>query len=294
MNTAVMFCIAAALVSLLVVKAEVLEKDQESQHQNLCTSMLISDSIIYPGETSYVVHNMWGVTYHICASEGQGSILRFRNVANLLRVEDGMRLMIILKSISCLMTIAHVSSDTEASQLIDFVTKFRIAQKYLTIVNPKLDVKSLQNTTINFNVLLHHLGPGANGLKINLSRYIVSIKYMSFADGKVANTSLCPTLGKNHAVPYIGPCPKHLGNPYGKELKISFIGGKPYISYNPVGGSDFLVVKILAKKFRFSPKFIPERSYDIVINNKTTYGMLYQVRTKDKNPSLQSSTIVFR
>ena len=92
-------------------------------------------------------------------------MLRFRNVANLLRVEDKMRLMTILKSISCLMTIAHVNSDTEASQLIDFVTKFRMAQKYLTIVYSKLNVKFLQNKKINFNVMLHHFGPGANRQK---------------------------------------------------------------------------------------------------------------------------------
>ena len=59
---------------------------------------------------------------------------------------------------------------------------------------------------------------------------------------------------------------------------------KPFISYNPVGGSDFLVVKILAKKFGFSPKFIPEKSYDIVRNNSTTYGMLYRVRKKEHFP----------
>ena len=70
------------------------------------------------------------------------------------------------------MTIAHVRSDTEASQLIDFVTKFRIAQKYLTIVNPKLDIKSLQNKTINFNVLLYHIGPGAKRLNINFLKPI--------------------------------------------------------------------------------------------------------------------------
>ena len=84
-------------------------------------------------------------------------------------------------------------------------------------------------------------------------------------------------MGRIHAEPYIGPCPKPLQNPSGKELKISFIGGEPYIKYNPIGGSDFLVVKILAEKFGFIPKFMPERSYDIVKNNETTYGMLFRV-----------------
>ena len=99
------------------------------------------------------------------SSEGEGSVLRFRNVANLLRVEDKMRLMTILKSISCLMTIAHVNSETEASQLIDFVTTFQMAQKYLTIFNSNLNVTFLENKTINFNVMLHHFGPGANRQK---------------------------------------------------------------------------------------------------------------------------------
>ena len=115
---------------------------------------------------------------------------------------------------------------------------------------------------------------------------------MFFTDRKVVNTSLCPTLGKTNAELYSGQCPKHLQSTHGKDLKISFIGIKPYISYNPAGGSDFLVVKILAKKFRFSPKFIPERSYDMVRNNGTTYGMLYQVRNEEPFP-LQSSMMVF-
>ena len=97
-------------------------------------------------------------------------MLRFRNVANLLRVED--RLMTILKSISCLITIAHVNSETVASQLIDFVTTFRMAQKYLTIFNSNLNVTFLENKTINFNVMLHHFGPGANRQKYTYSQYI--------------------------------------------------------------------------------------------------------------------------
>ena len=114
---------------------------------------------------------------------------------------------------------------------------------------------------------------------------------MCFTDRKVVNTSLCPTLGKTNAELYSGQCPKHLQSTHGKDLKISFIGIKPYISYNPAGGSDFLVVKILAKKFRFSPKFIPERSYDMVRNNGTTYGMLYKVREEEPF-HLQSCMIV--
>ena len=99
-----------------------------------------------------------------------------------------------------------------------------------------------------------------------------------FADGESEATFLCPTLGKTHAVLHNRLCPKELENPYGKELKISFIGQSPFISYSPVGGSDVLVVNMLAEKFKFIPKFIPERSYDRVISNGTTSGMLYRVK----------------
>ena len=95
-----------------------------------------------------------------CSSELEGSVLRFRNVDNLLRVENDTRLVNILESISCIRTIAHVNFDNEASKLIDFMTKFRMALKHLTIINPKLNVNSLQNKTINFNVMLNYLGPG--------------------------------------------------------------------------------------------------------------------------------------
>ena len=95
-----------------------------------------------------------------CSSELEGSVLRFRNVDDLLRGENDTRLLNILESISCMKTIARVNFDNESSKLIDFVTKFRMAQKHLTIINPKLNVNSLQNKTINFNVMLNYLGPG--------------------------------------------------------------------------------------------------------------------------------------
>ena len=100
---------------------------------------------------------------------------------------------------------------------------------------------------------------------------------MSFAEGESKRTFLCPTLGKTHAVLHNRSCPKELQNPNGKELKISFIGASPFISYRPVGGSDIVLVYMLAEKFKFIPKFIPERSFDLVVINRTTYGMLYRV-----------------
>ena len=70
-------------------------------------------------------------------------------------------------------------------------------------------------------------------------------------------TSLCPKLGKMYAEEFKGSCPPYMKEPSGKTLNISFIGVPPYVTYNPLGDSEFLVIKILAKKFSFIPKFIP-------------------------------------
>ena len=96
-------------------------------------------------------------------------------------------------------------------------------------------------------------------------------------DGSGVMTSLCPKLGKMYAEEFKGACPPHMQDPLRKTLNISFIGVPPYVMYNPLGGSEFLVVKILAKKFSFIPKFIHAKSTD-PYGNKTNSSMLHQVR----------------
>ena len=95
-------------------------------------------------------------------SEGARGTIRFRSVSHLLAIEYNLRIMKIWASVSCMIAIANVNSDAEASQLIDFLTKFRMAQKHLTIVNPTSDISYLLNKTINFNIMVEHLGPGAS------------------------------------------------------------------------------------------------------------------------------------
>ena len=190
-----------------------------------------------------------------------------------------MRVLNILASISCLMIRADVTTDTEVSQVIDIVTRLRIVKKHLIITTPKLNDTFLKNKTINFNVVIYQKGAGntesANNLNLDIVLYM--------PDGNNATTSLCPVLGKTHAQTYNGLCPDHFQKPHGKELKISFIGTGPYINYNPIGGSEFLLVKILAEKFKFTPKFIAERSYDIIEQNGTFYGMLHRVRFRNEH-----------
>ena len=83
-----------------------------------------------------------------------------------------------------------------------------------------------------------------------------------------------------------GLCPWILQHPIGKKIPISFIGPKPYIKYKPtIGGSEFLVIKMLAQKFKFLPDFKPARAFDVTKKNGSTYGMVWSVSNKQKDTS---------
>ena len=71
-------------------------------------------------------------------------------------------------------------------------------------------------------------------------------------------------------------------------MPISFIGIPPFIKYNPFGGSELLVTQILAEKFGFWPKFVPERAFDVTKVNGTTYGMVHRVRLMQMTLKIQS------
>ena len=92
----------------------------------------------------------------LLSSEDSSNALRFRSLSNLLAIEDDPRLMNIFSSISCLMTIANVSSNMEVSNVIDFISALRVSKKHLTLFTSKLNDTCLQKKAINFNVVIFH------------------------------------------------------------------------------------------------------------------------------------------
>ena len=80
-----------------------------------------------------------------------------------------------------------------------------------------------------------------------------------------------------YALEHPDRCPAYLQEPHGKTLNVSFIGHPPFITYNPVGGSDLIVTNLLAKKFHFIPHYLPARLQDQYKDNKSSYGMLHWV-----------------
>ena len=93
------------------------------------------------------------------------------------------------------------------------------------------------------------------------------------------NINVSAKMEEEHAEAHTGLYPDHLQNLQGKELKICFIGGPPYILYdklgNLIGGSDVKIVEIFAQKFNFNPKYVSASSYDIVQGDGSS--MLHQV-----------------
>ena len=73
----------------------------------------------------------------------------------------------------------------------------------------------------------------------------------------------------------------HLQKPANKVFKVFFIGTSPFVKYpkdyGRFGGSEFLVMKLLAKKHKFTANFIPAKSFDIVKTNVTIHGLVHQV-----------------
>ena len=90
---------------------------------------------------------------------GRGSI-NFQNVQKLLEAGEGEIFRSMSARISCLMTIARTNNDLEASQLIDTVNGFMIAEKYLVIFTEELNNTLLRRKTINFNVVINHRNSG--------------------------------------------------------------------------------------------------------------------------------------
>ena len=107
-------------------------------------------------------------------------------------------------------------------------------------------------------------------------------------------TSICPTLGQRYAQIYDSFCPKDAQYPAGKSLKISFIGHPPHIIYEPIGGSDFLIMGLLADKLKFVPEYVQEQSTDIVHFNGKTLGMVHAVGNTKRTVCHLFTLITFR
>ena len=194
-----------------------------------------------------------------------------------LKMKDNERFLQIVSSFRCLVTFADAESNTNAVELIGIINDLKVKEKYLNVKMAfGIDLNMLKNLSINFSVMVQHLSSCVYDL------YKFSIRLNSIVStfpGNVSRTTyLCPELGKSYPVIHNIKCHPNMRSPNGKTLPISFIGIVPYIKQNPFGGSENLVIKMLAMKYGFLPRFIPEKTFDVTMANGTTFGMVHRVR----------------
>ena len=72
--------------------------------------------------------------------------------------ENDDRFASIMKSATCLTTIAEIGNSQETSMLVDFISRIKVRQKYLLVLTPSYNEISFVNKTINFDVIIIERG----------------------------------------------------------------------------------------------------------------------------------------
>ena len=94
----------------------------------------------------------------LCPPEVGRSTLKFTHVELLLRLGEDDRLASVMKSATCLMTIAETGNSDEISLLVDFISGLKVRRKQLLVVMPFFNETSFLNKTINYNVIIMEKG----------------------------------------------------------------------------------------------------------------------------------------
>ena len=68
----------------------------------------------------------------------------------------------IMKSATCLMTIAETGNSDDISLLLEFISGFKVKQKYLFVIISSFNETSFANKTTNYNVII--IDRGINSL----------------------------------------------------------------------------------------------------------------------------------
>ena len=86
--------------------------------------------------------------------------MRFQTLSELLKNKDNFQFSIMLKSIACLYIMAEAGNGHEILQLVEMVHRLTVQKKALNLITPSLDLELLENTTINFDIMINHTDRG--------------------------------------------------------------------------------------------------------------------------------------
>ena len=123
-----------------------------------CDSMLVSHAGFNEGRTTFSANN----TLNTSPTDLERSRIIFKSFKQLVEVTESEKFKSITSGMSCLMIIAQMHNNWEASQLIEIVNGFKISKRYLIILIDTLNTTMLGKRTINFNVIINHKEPGTN------------------------------------------------------------------------------------------------------------------------------------
>ena len=104
--------------------------------------------------------------YSMYLSDIETSNLRFKNVAELLKVRKHHSFLSVVASSSCVITIIQTFDEDEFLDAIDMMNGFRAERKHLLLLVPTFDEKLFKNITINYAVTIKHSDGGDVNINI--------------------------------------------------------------------------------------------------------------------------------
>ena len=84
------------------------------------------------------------------------STLRSQNTKEVLKLRGNPLFSSLINSISCLVTIVETDNNEEVLRLIEMVNELSVTKKHLLLILPTFDSTTVQNLTINFQVIVNH------------------------------------------------------------------------------------------------------------------------------------------
>ena len=78
----------------------------------------------------------------------------------LLNNNHNYQLLEMLKSLACLSIRVEAKNGDNILPLIEMINKLTVKQKTLHLIIPPINLKTLENITINYDVIMHHVNKG--------------------------------------------------------------------------------------------------------------------------------------
>ena len=86
--------------------------------------------------------------------------VRYRTVKELLNNNHNYQFLDMLKSLACLSIRVEAKNGDNILLLIEMINELAVKRKTLHLIIPPSNLKTLENITINYDVIMHHVDKG--------------------------------------------------------------------------------------------------------------------------------------